>query len=113
MLQLQAILRDKGSLSDGTRRIQLDCQEAPPEKLVEILRANNSIGWFLFSEQRIDEKDIPESKPEFDNEKTPSQRLRNTLYRYWEQNVGAQQRFDDFYREWMEKKINEVKEYLQ
>lgn len=112
MIQIQAVLRDKGSLADGTRRIQLDCQEAPAEQLVEILRANGSIGWFVFKEKIIEEKDIPEANPEFDNEKSPSQRLRNILYVYWEQNTGKKIAFDVFWKQWIERAITQIKEKL-
>lgn len=112
MIQLEAILRDRGSLADGTRRIQLDCQEATPESLLEILKLNGKIGWFVFSETKIQEKDVPDVPVEFKGDKSPSQRLRSVLYKYWELNTGRKQTFEEFYRIQMEKIIEKIKDSL-
>ena len=113
MIQLEAILRDKGALADGTRRILLDCQEAVPEQLVEILKFNGKIGWFLFSEAKIDESkiELPKIKTEFEGEKTPSERLRNVMYLAWKQK-GELGDFESWRRKQMEYIINQYKDKL-
>jgi hypothetical protein len=84
-----------------------------PEQAALLFQLKGKLGWFLFSESEIKEKDIPkEAAPEFKSDKTPSQRLRSTLYVYWKQNTNQVKTFDTFYKEWMEKKITEIKETL-
>lgn len=115
MIQIQAILRDKGQLADNTRKIELFLQEADNQTLFEIIKQAGKIGWFVFKSTPIKEKDlkdIPEVKREFEDEKSPSQRLRNCLYRYWEQQTAGNEVFDDFYKRQMEIFINSVKEKL-
>ena len=67
------------TLSDNTIRVTVDLQEVSPEEMAEVFKLKKGIGWFLFKDCPIVESDIPESQPEFDNEKSPSQRLRNCL----------------------------------
>ena len=115
-MQLQGILKDKGSLADKTRRILIDCQEASPEDLLEILKSDGKLGWFIFKEgqNKIDEneiKDLPEVKPEFLNQKTLSERLRNVIWRYWEKK-GKEGEFEDFRKKQMEGLIRQYKELL-
>ena len=112
MLKLQAILKDKGSMQDGTRKIVLECQEHTPEDLLEVLKSNNKIGWFVFSESKLEQTDIPETPVEFKGDKSPSQRLRGVLYKYWELNTGKQKTFEDFYKSQMEKFIETIKEKI-
>jgi len=71
-------------------------------------------GWFLFSGETIksEELDLPDVKPEFKGDKTVSQRQRNVLYVYWEQN-GSKGTFDNFYKQKLEIYINSIKEKLE
>lgn len=49
------------------------------------------------------------------NEKSPSQRLRGTLFRYWEQlpNKSQNASFDKYYREYIEMIIDRLKERME
>ena len=114
LIQLQGILKDKGSLADNTRRIQIDCQEATPEQLLSILQHNGTIGWFMFSPNPIQEEHIPDIPldPEI-KEKSPSQQQRAIFYRMWE-NTDRSKDFPDYYKSQMFKFNEHLKEkYLQ
>ena len=101
------------TMSDHTVRLQVDCQEAPAEVMAELFALKSKLGWFTFSEKvisEIDTRDFPEIKVE-KWEKTPSQRLRATLYILWEQ-TKPDVTFEQYYREQVEKVISYLKEKL-
>ena len=110
MVTLMAILRDKGALLDGTRRIVLDCNEATPEQLLEVLRHNNTPGWFAFKALPVQDRDIPEVEGEFKGDKSPGQRLRGVIWAVWNQSTGKKKTFEEFYRSQMEGIIQQYKE---
>lgn len=53
---------------------------------------------------------IPEPEKDFRGEKSPGQRLRGVMYRWWEQNKKGE--FESFYRSKMESLIDQIKEKL-
>tara|TARA_R100001530_G_scaffold133552_1_gene107062 strand:- start:514 stop:867 length:354 start_codon:yes stop_codon:yes gene_type:complete len=113
MFQTPSTINSLRTLADSTVRLQIDCQELPPDQMTELFKLRQKLGWFLFKENEIEQSDIPdEPSPEFKGDKTPSQRLRNTLYVYWEQNTNKKKTFDTFYKEWIDKKIETIKENL-
>jgi len=112
MFQVQSTISKLTTLSDNTVRLTVDCQELSPEEATKVFELKGTIGWFLFKANQIEEKDIPDIPAEFKGDKTPSQRLRNTLYKFWELNTNKSKTFDTFYKEWTEKKITEIKELL-
>jgi len=113
-LQLPATIESIKSRVDGSWNIGINTQELSEEGARVLLKLNRKIGWFLFKETPLEEADlidIPESKPEFVGDKTPSQRLRGVLYVLWEQTKPTKT-FDEFYRTKMENIINWAKEKL-
>lgn len=102
-------------------RITVDTQEnLSPETMAKIFGLKDSLGWFFFAEkpealpEQVDTAKLPEI-PDVqleDGEKSPSQRLRAALFVYWQQQTDQKQDFELFYRRWMERAINGVKEKL-
>lgn len=95
--------------------------EVAPDEMAMMMQLRGKQGNMLFAPADYDfsEKDIedlPEVRVEA-GEKTPSQRLRATLYVRWEQTGGKARKdkktFEQFYREQMERFINAVKEKLK
>src|SRR5258708_3529254 len=112
-ISLASVISKVMTMADNTVRLQVDAQEAPAEIMAELFALKGSIGWFTFSEKvitEIDRKDLPEIKVE-SWEKTPSQRLRATLYVLWEQSK-PDVTFEQYYREQIEKIITYIKEKL-
>ena len=111
----EAGINKVGTLADGTLSINLHTQELPADTMMRIFELNKKPGLVLISSDTISKKDIDEidkftSDFEF-NQKTPSQRLRNVLYRVWEQ--GEQNKeFRLFYEIQMEKIVNKYKAAL-
>lgn len=113
MFQVSSTIQSLRTLSDGTWRLTVDCQEMSPEEELELLKLKKQIGWFLFKINPLKEEDIPEEpSPEFKTDKSPSQRLRAILYKYWQLNTSQSKTFNEFYNSWVEKKIGEVKTLL-
>jgi len=99
--------------ADNTIKIVIGTQELSPEEATALFGLKGKLGWLLFSENVLTELSIPkEPAPEFKSDKSPSQRLRAVLYKFWELNTNKVKSFDTFYKEWVEKKIREVKELL-
>lgn len=95
-------------------RLTVDTQETlTPGQKSELFDLYESVGYFFFLQQAtvtIKTDDLPEIHLE-DGEKSPSQRLRAVLYIWWQQN-GSKDDFELFYRRWMERTIDKVKETL-
>jgi hypothetical protein len=89
--------------------------EQTPEQLMEIDKLVNTHGIVYFSERTVltqaemDELDKANIQSEG---KTKSQRLRNVLYRLWEQGDKSKA-FDVYYSDSMEKIIEKIKSKLQ
>lgn len=115
MLQVPATIEAVSTRADRTIKIVVGTQELSSEDNAELMKLAHSMGYFLFKDSPVSEKevvDIPDFTPEYKGEKSPSQRLRAALYVLWEQQ-GKQGGFEQFYRERMEKLITFVKEKLQ
>ena len=111
MFQVQSTISGIKTLVDGSIRLTVDSQELNPEEMSQLFQINKKLGWFTFQEAPFEEiPDVPEVKTEF-NDKTPSQRLRNTIYVLWSQ-LGGKGSFDDFYKSQLESLINQYKEKL-
>lgn len=112
VFKTQATISKVQTLSDGSIRIYVDTQsDLAPETQADLFNQRNKLGWFVFSEAGILEKDLnlPEIEPEFKGDKSPGQRLRAVYYRIWE-NTNKSKTFEQYYKEQMEKYINYLKE---
>lgn len=104
-------------MSDGGMRLFLDTQELTEDQESSILGFKGGFITVAFAGEREtinpEDIDIPDVKPEFATDKTPSQRLRGVMYRAWEAQ-GSKGEFELFYRLRMEDLINYLKgKYLQ
>lgn len=91
------------TMADWGIKITIYTPELPPEEMIALFMAKK--GWL------IEDLDIPETRT--DSKKSPSERLRSVLYIYWENNMkNTFAKFDTFYLDWMDKKIDQIKERL-
>lgn len=111
LFQSPALITKVESQHDGGIRVVVDTQEiTDPEQLAMLFHLKGDLGWFLFKKTEVVLEDIPDYDPQqFDEEKTPSKRLRNVLFIYWKEVLGQKGNFESFYRGWMDKKIEAVK----
>lgn len=114
MIKTPALLDSVRDLKDRSGKLSFVTPELSDPEFIELRSFRGLQGWLLFSLNSIDESEIPQEEAYVDT-KSPSQRLRNTLYVYWEQNKGElpQATFDEFYQVKMEGIINMIKNKLQ
>lgn len=110
MIKLPAILTGYNRKADRSCSIRLETQELTSEQLLELDKHYQLFGWFIFNENAISTKDIPNEQAE-DKDKTPSKRQRAVIYLIWKQ-LNTEQDFDSYYRMRMEKNIEKLKNEL-
>ena len=101
------------TMADGGLRLFVDTQELTSEDKAIVMGLHKKIGWFIFADQPIQQEDalnLPEIKMER-GEKTPSQRLRAVLYLLWDKKKTTDS-FDIYYREYINRVIEKLKEGL-
>lgn len=108
--QVPAILTRIGYLKDKGLSLGFSTNELTDEEKVLISKAHQSFGWLLFSENTLKEEEVPKEDAEF-GRKTQSERIRGTLYRYW-QKLGSKGDSETFYRQETEKIIEHYKSKL-
>lgn len=115
LFQAQAQIQKIETMSDHGVRIVVDTQEiTDPAELTKLFSLKKGeIGYFLFKGAGITPDDIPTDKATLNegDSKSPSERLRAVLFVYWKEFVNKGD-FSQYYRAFIEKKINEIKENL-
>lgn len=104
------------SRKDKTVALTLGTQELNPEKAGELFNTNGHLVMcYLSIKEHItdDQKEIIDSIEAPTQGKTPSQRMRNVLYRMWEQNNEGYTDKNLHYLHWMDKIIEQLKSKLQ
>ncbi len=112
MITLNATVENLSTRADRTVKIVIGTQEnvkaaelfALQGKLAVIGIAENELTpdeITLLQESRLSINDVP-------NGKSRSQRLRNALYRYWEQHNTGFKTADDHYNDYMDKRTNHI-----
>jgi len=111
--QIPATIEGMRTLKDGGIRLTIDTNELAENEMAKVFSLKEKFVWLAISETAIkeDELNIPEVMMEFKNEKTPSQRLRNTIFVYWSQ-YKPTPTFDEFYKQKMEQIISFIREKL-
>lgn len=102
------------TLKDGTIKTTLELQEINPEVAARLFSLNNQYVKIYMTTENITQEAIElVDEWEFENEsKSPSKRLRNVLYRLWEQDPQGYEDSELFYRNRMEKLIESIKNKL-
>lgn len=111
--QIPAILEGIATLKDGGLSLRLHTNEATDEEKLVVLGFYQKFGWLLFSEQEQNEDSLLLDDIRRDTGgKTPSQRLRNTIYVAYQQSGQRDLSFEQFYARRMEQHINYEKQNL-
>ncbi len=117
MFQTASVIEKMTTRADKTVKLVVSTQELKPNEATELFKLINKAGYFLFKENEIFFEDIPlEDAKIDDNEKSVSQRLRSVLFVWHKQQTEKGKRtdtFNTFYREYMETKIDKIKETLE
>jgi UDP-N-acetylglucosamine pyrophosphorylase len=114
MIQYPAVLGGLKMNKDKSLTIKLETREMSSEEVGMIADLANKECWVGMSEVKIDKLDIPEEITEFKGEKSLSERLRNTLYVYWEkvEKDKAKNPFESFRKIKMEQFIQAIKDKI-
>jgi len=112
-IQLSAHMTRANFNKDGSVSINFKSgQELADDKVMYLVNAarKDELGWMCWSPNKIQDSELP-TEQAAEGSKTPSKRLRATLFVLWSQQgkVGS---FEAFYLERMEKLINVVKAKL-
>ena len=108
--QAPAILNSIAYTKDGGLRLGFVTNELGNEEKIIAGTFYSKFGYVCFKENQFKESDIPTGDAT-DETKSPSQRLRATLFVLWKQK-GGKGDFEAFYRDNMEKAITRVKNLL-
>lgn len=116
MIKLPALLDTIRDLKDRSGKLSFVTRELSNDEFNELRDMRGLEGWILFATREIKGEDIPEDDPELEG-KTPSQRLRNTIFVLFRQlqdkkKLREDKSFNDFYNMMMEKAIQKVKNKL-
>jgi len=106
LFQIPAVITKYTTLTNGGLKLQINTQEGVSDLAVSKLhKCLEKFGWLTFNiESKIkpeDLIDLPDIKPEFKNEKSPSEKQRNIIYRIWENNTNKNIPFPDYYKSQM------------
>jgi len=106
ILMIASTIEAISSRADGTWSIRVGTQELNEENARAILRLNRKLGYFIFKETSFEESDllnIPEARPEFRSDRTPSQRLRARMFVYYKEINQKEEGFNQWYASSLEK----------
>jgi hypothetical protein len=99
MILLPGQIESISSRKDKTIRLTIGTQELSPNTAAEIFSMNQQFCYFAIKHESFMKSEIElvdNIKSDF-NAKTPSQRLRNILFRIYEQNNEGYNDFNNFY----------------
>jgi hypothetical protein len=102
MIMIPAVLETLSTLKDGTIKLVFETNELRPADVGILFSYRNNYGYLAFKPETFskDEVEIVENLKcaEFDGEKSESKRMRNVLFRLWEQNKHGYDDFNLYYK---------------
>lgn len=110
VFQVPAVLDGVTPRKDGGVSLRFVTQEVSKQQKVALMEFYQAFGWIQFSDQAI--HSVPKEAPTREaGVKTPSQRLRATLFVLWQERYSDEP-FDPWYEKQVEKIINRIKQEL-
>jgi len=105
MIKVPSTIDKIQTMADNTLKFSVVTQELNPEAEAELFKLRNKLGWFVFKENGIEEKDIAnllDFKPKYKGDKSPTAKLRAAIHVYWDQQISKQKPFEEFYADYLE-----------
>lgn len=116
MLLIPAEIEGVSTRKDKTIKLVIGTSELTPDKAGQIIGLQNAMVYLAIKKEQFNNSELEEIEKlkavEYEG-KTPSQRLRAVLYRYWEQDKKGFDSFSSFYDHYMEKHIDQIKSKLE
>ena len=116
MLILATIIEGIASRKDKTMRITIGTQELTPFQASEVFSMSQQLCYVAIKKENFNPSEISSIetlKADYDNAKTPSQRLRGILFRNYEQESEGYKDFTTYYQAKIEKICEHYKSKLQ
>ncbi len=114
-IQLPVIISSLATKVDGSIKISMETRELSGADSAKIFDLRGTEAWAIISPNEIKDEDVKLPSEKADpavGTKTPSQRLRNVLFRTWQQKGGTTD-FESYYRITVEGIIDKFKERLE
>jgi hypothetical protein len=113
MLVIPANLESLSTLKDGTIKLVFETQELSAETVGNLFACRNKLGYMAFKPELFEDAEVDIvanlKTSDIDNAKTPSKRMRNTLYMLWKENKAGYDDFQLYYNYRMEHIITMLK----
>ena len=115
MIMIAGILEGLTTRKDKTIKLSFGTQELSPNEFAEVFKMNQQFCYIGLKPEpfsKIETDSIDSLKAEYDDMKSPSQRLRAILYRNYEQDNQGYKDFNTYYIGQMETICNHFKSKL-
>lgn len=113
-ITLPAIISAPKFRKDKSVSISFSSRELRPDEMLQILTLAETEGWLLFSQNEIQESEIPQANAELET-KSQAERTRAVLYKLYLQETKKQNfvgSWESFYKDKTEKVIEKYKSLL-
>ena len=101
MIIVPSMLETITTLKDGTIKLVFETNELRPSDVGVLFSMRKSLGYLAFKSETFSEEQINLVETlkcdDFDDNKSPSKRMRNVLYRLWQQDNYGYDDFNVFY----------------
>lgn len=102
MIIIPALLESISTLKDGTIKLVFETQELQPSDVGLLFSYRKGLGYLAYKPESFIKEQIEIfdtlKVDNFDNEKSDSKRMRNILFRLWEQDKKGYDDFNLFYK---------------
>jgi hypothetical protein len=115
MILIAGQIEGLSTRKDKTIRLTLGTQELSPNEVAELFKFNQSFCYVAIKQEpfsKIETDSIDSLKTEYEDIKTPSQRLRAILFRNYEKDSEGYKDFNSYYMSKMESLCNHFKNKL-
>ena len=114
-LLIPTLVENISTRKDRTVKIVLGTQELSPAKAGELFNLMNQVAMTYICPKGVSQSEIDQvdqASPNMEG-KSQSQRIRNVLYKLYEQNNEGFKSFDDYYRSKTDKIIEHLKNKIE
>lgn len=111
-LQFASQIDSVNAKKDKTLSIKIGTQELSADDASYLLSMMGNIVWVGIAETEIQSLEVPDVIPEFEGEKSPSQKLKAVIYKIWELKTDKKEPFPRYYENYMFKLVENLKAKL-
>lgn len=113
LFQVSSMIESVATRADNTLKATIGMPELTPEQSAALFALKGKAGWFIFKLNEITLQEVPSTPADgFKREDKPLEALQRVLWVYWDKCTSKQQPFNEFLRDWVSKKKQEILEYI-